>query len=157
MSFTSAKSRPTRTFDALLEMKDAGLVAASAAATVDGAAKVLDCGTGFFEGDLIIDVTAIEVATGDEGYTITIEGSSDSGFSSGVEVELAKQMLGDSSITGSDVDNVAGRYTLPFNNRQPSGTGYPDGTCWRYIRVYTTVVGSIATGINYSAWIAPKG
>ena len=75
MSYTSAKSRPSYTFDANLEFKDAGLVASSAAAQVDSAAKVVDVGTGFFKGDLVIDVTAIEVATGNEGYRIAIEGS----------------------------------------------------------------------------------
>lgn len=147
MSFTSAKSRPTFTFDALLEMKDAGLVAASAAATVDGSAKVLDAGTGLFEGQLVIDVTAIEVASGDEGYKIAIEGSTTTGFSSGTEVELGSILLGDSSVTGGDTDSPTGRYTLPFNNREV------DGTCYRYLRVYTTVQGAVATGINYSAFI----
>jgi hypothetical protein len=153
MSYTSAKSRPSYTFDANLQLKDAGLVASSAAATVDSAAQVLDVGTGFFEGEIVIDVTAIEVDTGNELYSIALEGSSDSGFSSGTEVELCMLRLGDSSVTGSDVDNVVGRYTLPFNNRQPSGTAFSEGYNWRYLRLYTTVAGTIATGINYSAFI----
>lgn len=156
MSYTSAKSRPSATFDALLEFKDSGGVVASGAATVDSAAKVVDVGTGFFQGNLVIDVTAIEVATGDELYTISVEGSNDPGFSSGVEVELASLRLGDSSLTGSDTDNIAGRYVLPFNNRAGISTTYPDGTCWRYLRVYTTVAGTIdTTGIVYSAFATP--
>ncbi len=150
MSYTSAKSRPAFTLDGLLLMKDAGLVAASAAATVASAAKVADVGTGLFEAQLIIDVTAIEVASGDEVYTITIEGSTTTGFSSGTEVELASIKVGDSSVTGGDTDSIAGRYTLPFNNREV------DGTCYRYLRVYTTVAGAIATGINYTAFIAQR-
>lgn len=150
MSYTSAKSRPSYTFDALLELKDAGLVAASAAATVDGSAKVCDVGTGLFEGTCVIDVTAIEVASGDEGYRIGIEGSTTTGFSAGTEVELGSILLGDSSITGGDTDSAAGRYTLPFNNREV------DGVCYRYIRLFTTVQGAIASGINFSAFIAPK-
>lgn len=150
MSFTTAKSRPTYTLDGLLIMKDAGLVAASAAAQVSSAAKVADVGTGFVEGNLVIDVTAIEVASGDEGYKIGIEGSTTTGFSSGTEVELASILLGDSSVTGGDTDSATGRYTLPFNNREV------DGTCYRYLRVYTTVQGQVATGINYTAFIAPR-
>lgn len=146
MSYTSAKSRPSYTFDANLEFKDAGLVASSAAAQVDSAAKVVDVGTGFFKGDLVIDVTAIEVATGNEGYRIAIEGSDNSGFSSGTEVELQSIKLGDSSVTGGDTDDTTGRYVLPFTNR------WADGTCYRYLRVYTTVEGTIATGINFSAF-----
>ena len=153
MSYTSAKSRPSYTFDANLQLKDAGLVAASAAATVDSAAQVLNVGTGFFEGEVVIDVTAIEVDTGNELYTIAIEGSDDSGFSSGTEVELCALRLGDSSVTGTDTDNVVGRYTLPFNNRQISGTTFSDGYCWPYIRLYTTVAGTIGTGINFTAFV----
>lgn len=146
MSYTSAKSRPTYTFDANLEFKDAGLVASSAAAQVDSAAKVVDVGTGFFKADMVIDVTAIEVASGNEAYKICVEASDNSGFSSGTEVELQSILIGDSSVTGGDVDDTTGRYVLPFTNRGV------DGTCYRYLRLYTTVQGTIATGINYSAF-----
>lgn len=154
MSYTVSKARPSFTFDANLQLKDAGLIAASAAAQVDSAAQVLNVGTGFFEGDIVIDVTAIEVDTGNELYTIALEGSDNADFSTGKEVELCALRLGDSSVTGTDTDNVVGRYTLPFNNRQPSGTGYSEGYCWPYLRLYTTIAGTIGTGINYSAWIA---
>jgi len=149
MSYTSAKSRPTYTFDALLEFKDAGLVASSAAATVDSAAKVVDLGTGFFKADLVIDVTAIEVASADESYKIAVELSDASGFSSGTEWERCAIVLGDASINGGDTDNTTGRYILSFDNRMA------DGTTYRYARVYTTVAGTIATGINYTAFAAP--
>lgn len=156
MSYTSAKSRPSYTFDALLEFKDAGAVAASAAATVDSVAKVVDVGTGFFKGTMVIDVTAIEVDTANEIYNIAIQGSNDSGFSSGTEVELCALNVGDSSVQLSDTDNVVGRYTLPFNNRQGISTALADGTCWRYLRIYTTVAGTIASnGINFSAFASP--
>ena len=149
MSYTSAKSRPNYTFDANLEFKDAGLVAASAAAMTDSAARVVDVGTGFFSADMVIDVSAIEVDTGNESYKITVEGSDASGFSSGTEVELQSLLIGDSSLTGGDVDDVVGRYVLPFTNRQVNGTTY------RYLRLYTTVVGTIGSGINYTAFASP--
>src|SRR5690349_16583262 len=104
MSYTSAKSRPTFTFDANLEMKDAGLVAASAAATVDSAAKVLDMGTGYFEGTLVIDITACEAASNDEGYKIAWEVSDQSGFSAGSEFEVVAFQTGDASLHGGDAD-----------------------------------------------------
>ena len=50
--YTSAKHRPSYTFDAEMQLKDAGLVAADAAAQVDGSAKVLDLGNGLVEGDV---------------------------------------------------------------------------------------------------------
>lgn len=148
-SYTSAKQRPTYPFDANLQFKDAGLVAASAAATVASAAAPVNVGTGFFSGDMVIDVTAIEVATGDEVYTITVQGGTESGFSSGTEVELQSIKLGDSSVQLGDTDDVVGRYVLPFTNRAV------DGTCYQYLRVYTTVAGTVATGINYTAYACP--
>lgn len=155
MRYTAAKSRPTKPFDADLEFKDAGLVAASAAATVDSVAKVVDVGTGFFEGEMVIDVSAIEVDTGNERYSISIQGSDNSDFSTGTEVELTCLNLGDSSVQLSDTDNIVGRYTLPFNNQQGISTSLPPGTQWRYLRIYTTVAGTISTGINFTAFAVP--
>lgn len=147
MSYTSAKSRPRYTFDADLEFKDSGSVTASAAAQVDSAAKVVDLGTGFFKADLVIDITSIEVATGNESYKVAVELSDDSGFSSGSEFERCAIVFGDSSIHGGDTDTATGRYVLPFDNR------FGDGTTYRYARVYTTVAGTIdSTGIVYSAF-----
>jgi hypothetical protein len=150
MSYTAAKSRPTYTFDALLEFKDAGLVAASAAAQVDAAAKVVTLGTGVFKGVMVIDVTAIEVASGDESYKIAVELSDNSGFSSGTEFEKCALVLGDATIHGGDVDSAVGRYVLPFDNRAA------DGATYSYARIYTTVGGTVATGINYTAFAAAE-
>lgn len=149
MSYTSAKSRPTYTFDALLEMKDSYATTASAAAQVDSAAKVLDLGTGFWSGDLVIDVTAAAVDGGDEAYKIGIELSTDSGFSSGTEYEAASLLIGDAAVTAGDVDTTVGRYVLPFHNRAI------DGTTVRYARIYTTHIGSTSS-ITYSAFAAPR-
>lgn len=150
MSYTSAKQRPNYTFDALLEMTDAGLIASSAAGVVDSVAKVLDVGTARFDGVLMIDITACEADTGNESYRIAIEGSTTSGFSSGTEVELASRVFGDASIHGGDNDTGVGRYELPFSNIDADGLPY------RYIRVYTTIAGTIATGINFTASIAKR-
>jgi hypothetical protein len=77
-----------KTYDHATLLKAAGLVAASAAGSV-----ILDLGDGLMEADMVIDVTALEVATGDEIYTISLEGSSVAAMSSG-SVELAKITLG---------------------------------------------------------------
>jgi hypothetical protein len=47
------------------------------------------------------------------------------------------------------VDTVAGRRELAFCNEV-------NGTVYRYIRLYTFVAGTIATGINYSARLVQK-
>ncbi len=74
-------------FDSDLEMKAAALVGAS----VDG--DILDLGTGIVDGFLVLDVSAVEVATGDEIYTISVEGSNVAAMSSG-SVCLAKKVFG---------------------------------------------------------------
>jgi len=138
-----------KTFDANLEMKDAGLVASSAAATVDSAARILDLGLGLVEGDVIIDVSACEVASGDEVYNIGFQVSSSASFASDI-YEVATLILGDAAAIPGDVDMVEGRYVLPVKNIIFNGTEK------RYARLYTTIAGTIATGINYSAYLAKK-
>jgi len=147
------KSRPDYTYDALLALKDAGLLAASAAWQVASANRILDIGTGYFRGDCVIDVTAIEIATGDERYTMVIQGSTSPTFASGI-ANLAELTIGDGSAIGTaqgtsgvDVDDTTGRYVLPFTNER-NGVYYP------YIRGRVFIAGTIATGINFQAWIS---
>lgn len=80
--------KKTTSFDSTLVLKDAGLVAASAAATVDSVAKVIDLGQGNVDADIIIDVSACEVASRDESYRIGVQLSDNADFSEDVyEVE----------------------------------------------------------------------
>lgn len=153
--YTSAKSAPRYVFDADLLLKDAGLVAADAAATVGGAAAVLDLGTGLFEGDIVIDVSAVEIASGDERYTVIAQLSSSSTFASSIVIASAIP-IGDGSTIGTafgssgvDVDDVAGRFVLPFRNER-------NNTYYRYLRLWTDVAGTIATGINYTAFVSKR-
>ena len=132
----------SKTYDNATLLKAAGLVAASAAGSV-----ILDLGNGLMEGDLVIDVSALEVATGDEIYTISLEGSNVAAMTSG-SVELAKTTLGNNPAP-ADADTNVGRHVIPFRNEL-------EGANYRYVRLHTTVVGTIATGINYSAFIAKR-
>lgn len=137
------------TFDYDLRLKDAGLVAASAAAQVGGSNKIVDVGAQRFDGRVIIDVSACEVATGDEKYVIIVQGSSSSTFASNVW-NLASIPLGDSTVSLESADTAAGRrQEIAFCNEV-------NGTVYRYLRVYTQVVGTIATGINYTANLVQK-
>lgn len=137
--------RRSYTLDAELIMKDAGLVAADAAATVSGSAKTLNVGEAAFKGVLVVDVTAIEIASNDELYRIIVQGSTTSNFAA-TEI-LAHLALGATEVRpGGAIDSATGRYELFFTN-------YQDDVTYPYIRVYTDVSGTIATGINYSAFI----
>jgi len=136
-------------FDAGMQFKDAGLVAASAAAQVAAAAKVVDLGTGLFKGCMILDVSAIEVATGDEKFTVCLQLSTDGVFTDDATSVVAGQLeLGAATPLLLGAVSTPGRYKLYFDNEY-------DGVLYRYARVYTVVVGTVATGINYSAYAVP--
>lgn len=134
-------------FDSALEFKDAGLVAADAAAEVDASAKIVDLGAKFFRAAMVIDVSAIEIASNDERYDIIVQLSSSATFAS-VILDRATLPLGCLEALPGDQDSTVGRYILYFDNEM-------DGTIYRYARVYTDVTGTVATGINYTAWAAP--
>jgi len=146
--------RPGRTYDDLLLANDGGLITASKAGYVDSAAKIIDLGSGLVEGDIIIDVAAIEVGSDDEKYTIALQVSDSATFASGI-YQLAQIQIGSSGTAAGDclagdVDMSEGRYVLGFNNM------IKDGTTKRYARVYCTIAGTVNTGINYTAYLARK-
>lgn len=138
----TATMRKSFTQDSTLVLKTAGLIAASA----DG--SILDLGDGLVEGYLVIDLTACEIATGDEIYTISLEGSNVAAMSSG-SVCLAKKVFGNLVVPMDAALSTAGRYIIPFMNAESVG-----GNVYRYVRLSTLVAGTIATGINFSAFIA---
>ena len=130
------------TYDQDHRLKAAGLVAAS----VDG--SIVDIGEGLVDGFLVIDVTAVEIASGDERYTISLEGSNVSAMSSG-SVCLAKKVFGNLVVPMDAALSAPGRYVIPFRNEE-------GGNTFRYVRLSTLVAGTIATGINFSAFLAKR-
>jgi hypothetical protein len=138
------------TFDYALRLKDAGLVAASAAAQVGGADKIIDMGDGRFDGRVILDFSAIEAASNDEFYLCNVQGSDSATFGGTTHVNLGACVVGDPTKTGEGVDSAAAqRRELAFTNEV-------NGHVYRYIRMYTFVGGTIATGVNYTANLVPK-
>lgn len=130
------------TYDDALNLKDAGLVAASA----DG--SILDLGAGLVDGYLVIDMSACEIASGNEIYTVSLEASNVAAMDSG-SVCVAKKVFGNLVVPMDAALSAAGRYVIPFRNEE-------GGTLYRYVRLSTLVAGTIATGINFSAFIAKK-
>jgi hypothetical protein len=146
------------TLDGATQLKDAGLVAADAAAQVGGAAAYFDVGAAnaFCCFDIIIDWTACEVASGDELYDIRIQGAEATAFSTAFT--LCSRKFGDSSVNFQPVDtSPSGRVVISGNN--VAITSATDGNsiiACRYIRVYTDVTGTIATGMNFTAYLVPR-
>lgn len=142
----------TFNYDNDLLLKDAGLVAATAAAQVSAADKVLDLGSARMEGTVVLDVSAIEIASNDEEYDIILQGSTTAGFTAGTIQNLAQMNLGATEVrqgvaASTVLDSATGRYEMPFTNEQ-------DDVVYRYVRLITVIAGTIATGINYKAFIA---
>lgn len=139
-----------RTYDASLLLKAAGLVAASA-----NGSTILDVGTGLFEADLVLDVTALEIDSNDESYMVILQGSNNATFSVSTDIIVMGMMLiGDKASTAGALysaaaDDATGRYIVPVRNER-------NGTTYRYLRIRTVVAGTIATGINYSAFLAKR-
>lgn len=130
------------TYDDALNLKDASLIASSEASST-----ILDMGPALWEGDLVIDITALEVASGDEIYDIYLEGSNVAAMTSG-SVTLATIQVGNAGAP-ADADTATGRFVVPVRNEQ-------NGEIYRYCRVGVTIAGTIATGINYSAFLAKR-
>lgn len=130
------------TYDDALELKAAGLVAAS----VDG--SIIDLGEGLVDGFIVIDVKAVEIESGNEIYTISLEGSNVAAMTSG-SVCLAKKVFGNLVVPMDAALSAAGRYVVPFRNEE-------GGTTFRYVRLSTLVAGTVATGINFSAFLAKR-
>ena len=139
-------------FDADTELKDAGAIAASAAAQVGGADQILDMGAdgfdssllaSYYEGDIVIDVTALDFTTADETYQILAQVSNSATFSTGVK-NAAAIVLGDAANGASD-DTDLGQRVLHVNNMIA-------GTKFRYLRLFTAV-GGTTPSINYTAFL----
>lgn len=127
-------------FDGDLELKAAGALTTS----TDG--DILDLGTGLIDGYIVLDVSAVEIGSGNEIFTISLEGSNVAAMSSG-SVCLAKKVFGNLVVPMDAALSAAGRYVIPFRNEE-------GGTLYRYVRLSTLIAGSISTGISFSAFIA---
>ena len=140
-----ARNHKDFTFDYALQLKDAGLVAADAAATVGGSAQVLDLGDSRFEGRIVADVTAIEIDNSDEAFLVIAQFSDSATFASGV-VNGPVLLFGDETVVKSTAATAVGRYEVGFANEI-------NGTLYRYMRLYTECQGTVGTGINYDAFV----
>lgn len=134
-----------RTYDNALLLKAAGAVAASADGTL-----IVDVGNGLVDAAFVVDVSAIEVDSADELYTIYVEGSPDANFGTAGNIAVVGMMkLGAATpMAPQGFADTVGRYMVPVRNER-------NGTTYRYIRIRTVVAGvAVVTGINYAAWLA---
>lgn len=134
--------------DSAIQLKDAGALTATATTQVGGVDASIDLGSSRFQkGSVVIDVSAIDVANGDEFYAIVLQGSNTSNFASFQEV--ARMTLGDSSVNGSSTDSVIGRRVMYWDNvgHVAAGEALPQ----RHLRM-RVLVGGTTPSINFQAW-----
>lgn len=123
------------TYDNLTLLKDAGAVTATGAATVATVPRVLDLGAANIGSvKAIVDVSAMDTADTNETYRVSIQGSNDITFATGV-FELGSLLIGGT-----------GRSEIPFSNIQA-------GVTYRYVRELHTLAGTTPS-INFTAFIA---
>lgn len=135
------------TYDTALLLKDSVAVTATGAAQVAAVAKVFDTGfvsggpNALFKGVAVIDVTNIKTSTGDETYTLIIQGSNSPTFASGIE-NLAEIDLGATAVRkGGAITSPIGRYEISFQNEQAD-------VMYEYIRMYFVIAGTTPTITN---------
>lgn len=128
-------------FDTKLLLKDTGAVTTSGYGTVDASAQVVNLGSGLVRGNLIIDISSIDIQTGDELYELHLIGGNDESFSR--EVSLCSKELGHNSQLQGNLDSKISRAIMPFQNEE-RGVIYP------YVRVRHVLSGATPS-INYTA------
>lgn len=144
-------------FDANLILSDnAAAYTADGYAQVGGADAILDLGgnqgtsptqQARIDAACVIDVTAIDIASGNETYVLRMLGCNTSGFASNV-VELAAITLGKgaSLIPATQKDSVVGRYELLFATEQAN-------TKFQYLKMYVDV-GGTTPSISFQAFVS---
>jgi len=133
-----------RTYDNALLIRAAG---AAITATETGSV-ILDLGAGMMDADLVVDVTAIDVTTGDEAYSLMLEVSPDATFGTAGNIRVAAELrIGGATFTAPNgAADTVGRFIIPFRNER-------NGTIYRYARLYTLIAGTTPS-LTFSAFLA---
>jgi len=103
---------------------------------------------------VFLDVTAIDIASNDEIYSIVLQGSNTTAFTDSGIADLATKQLGakETKITDCDKDDYTGRFAFGAFNIDYSAANTP--VKYRYIRLY--VVAAIASSsITFTAYAVP--
>lgn len=158
MTISQEAPLQTKTFDVYLNLKDAGAVTADLdRTTVDGSGAIISLGGGRQHATLILDISAIEVASTDEVYKIVPLFSNSPTHASGI-VAGPVLYLGasagiaailDAAAVDPDTDTTVGRIEIPITNTF-------SGTAYEYMALSVEVSGTVTTGINFSAYVSTK-
>jgi hypothetical protein len=94
----------------------------------------------------VIDVSALDVTTGDESYRFVIVGSDNVDFSTGDQEELQEIHIGGATALRGDVASDVGRYILPIRNKRNTRS-------YRFVRLEWVIAGT-SPSITFAAFIS---
>ncbi|MCK1718868.1 hypothetical protein [Bradyrhizobium sp. 141] len=120
---------------------------------------VVTLGEGRFTGMLALDITALDVASGDETYKICLFGSNDNAFGNGNVDMLAFHDFAAASAGRQVATILAPSPTIPPTGRAGSIIAIPftnvmQGFVYKYAKLYG-VLGGTSPSITMTAWITP--
>ena len=118
---------------------------AAGAVTSSGDGTGFEVGSGKITARMVVDVSAIEIASDDEVYELHLIGGDDASFTN--NTSLACLELGAAGGIEGNVDSEVGRYELLVTNEK-GGVIYP------HVRIRYVISGTISTGINFAARLA---
>lgn len=135
------------TYDDSLGLADSNTVTATGETTT-----IIDLGDGLFDGFLVVDISALDMTTGDEAYRLNVEGSTVAAMTS-TSKGLAGIDIGN-TVVPMDADDAAitsaapARLVIPFRNERM-------GTLYRYVRLHY-VLGGTSPSMTFLAFLAKR-
>lgn len=132
------------TYDAAMLIRATG----AAITSTETGSLILDVGAGLLSGCMVVDITALDVTTGDEAYSLMLEGSPDAAFGTAGNIRVVSELRigGATFTTPNGAADAVGRFVIPFRNER-------NGTLYRYLRLYTLIAGT-SPSIAFSAFLA---
>lgn len=118
----------------------------------------VDVGNGLWEGRLTLEITALDLASGDETYRLMLLGSNDAAFGNGNVEILATQDFAAASAGRLLPTVVPASNSMPPAGRQSGRfvapiTNLRGAFLFRYLQLYA-LLGGTTPSISLSAWLA---
>ncbi|WP_276200317.1 hypothetical protein [Chelatococcus sp. XZ-Ab1] len=112
-----------------------------------GVDAVFKIGKGRQDMSLVVDISAYDATTGDEGYTFLLQGSNAEDFSDDIE-NLAALEIGPAAVrTGGARTSPIGRYGIPVSNDLIDE--------FTYVRLRLIAAGTTPS-ITFTAWLSER-
>lgn len=122
------------------------LTASAVVKTNDDGATAMDIGPGRHDFTLVVDITALDIASANELVTFVLRGSANADMSDPQQLAIL-QVGATASRLGGAIDSVIGRYLVEAANEAPMGTE------WEYVDLDVIVSGTTPS-VTFSAYLS---